>query len=73
MAVDVARKPAAAAHRDIESRPVVIEAREVEKTFQLPTQRVDSLKEMVLHPLSQRSGMRELHALRDVSVRHPRG
>ena len=46
--------------------PVVIEAREVEKTFQIPHHRVDTFKERALHPLA-RGGDRELRALRGVS------
>jgi ABC-type polysaccharide/polyol phosphate transport system ATPase subunit len=46
--------------------PVVIEARDVHKTFRIPEQRVDSLKERAVHPLT-RIEHRELHALRGVS------
>src|SRR5262245_29152140 len=46
--------------------PVVIEVREVEKTFQLPKQRVDSLKERALHPF-RKGEYKELHALDRVS------
>src|SRR5215471_10221088 len=46
--------------------PVVIEVRGVDKTFRIPEQRVDSLKERAVHPLT-RIEHRELHALRDVS------
>jgi len=45
---------------------VVIEARGVGKTFRVPDQRIDSLKERVTHPFT-RIGHRELHALSDVS------
>jgi ABC-2 type transport system ATP-binding protein len=50
---------------------VAIEASGVEKTFRIPTQRVDSLKER----LTTFSGgdYRELHALRDVSFEVERG
>jgi ABC-2 type transport system ATP-binding protein len=48
------------------SRPVVIEARGVEKTFRIPQHKVDTLKERALHPLSRRE-YRELRALRGVS------
>src|SRR5947209_3213287 len=47
-------------------RPVVIEARDVHKTFRIPEQRIDSLKERAVHPLT-RVEHRELHALRGVS------
>ncbi len=38
----------------------------VEKTFRIPEQRIDSLKERALHPFT-RIGYRELRALRDIS------
>ena len=47
-------------------RPVVIEVRDVEKTFRVPDHRVDTLKERALHPLA-RGRARELRALRGVS------
>jgi ABC-type polysaccharide/polyol phosphate transport system ATPase subunit len=46
--------------------PVVIEAREVDKTFRIPRHRVDTFKERALHPLARRQ-YRELRALRGVS------
>jgi ABC-2 type transport system ATP-binding protein len=46
--------------------PVAIEVRDVEKTFRIPTHRVDTLKERALHPL-RREEHRELRALRGVS------
>ena len=52
--------------------PVAIEVRGVAKTFRLPTQRVDTLKERALHPL-HRVEHRELRALRDVTVDIRRG
>src|SRR5215217_2477408 len=48
------------------SRPVVIEARGVEKTFRIPQHKVDTFKERALHPFS-RSEYRELRALRGIS------
>ena len=48
------------------SRPVVVEVRDLAKTFQIPLQRVDSIKERVLHPFATRA-TRELVALRGVS------
>jgi ABC-2 type transport system ATP-binding protein len=48
------------------SGPVVIEVRQVSKTFRIPEHRVDSFKERALHPFG-RGDERELHALRDVS------
>ena len=45
---------------------VVIEARDVRKTFHIPQHRVDTFKERALHPFSA-GGHRELHALRGVS------
>jgi len=52
--------------------PVIIEARGVEKTFRIPHQRVDTLKERVLHPFRV-GGHRELRALRGVSFDVHRG
>jgi ABC-2 type transport system ATP-binding protein len=46
--------------------PVAIEVRDVEKTFRIPTHRVDTLKERALHPFA-RNRYRELHALRGIS------
>jgi ABC-type polysaccharide/polyol phosphate transport system ATPase subunit len=46
--------------------PVIIEARGVEKTFRIPTHRIDSFKERAVHPLSSAT-YRTLEALRDVS------
>jgi ABC-type polysaccharide/polyol phosphate transport system ATPase subunit len=46
--------------------PVVIEARGIGKTFQIPEQRVDSIKEHVTHPFT-RVKYRELQALRAIS------
>jgi ABC-2 type transport system ATP-binding protein len=51
---------------------VVIEARGVSKTFRVPDQRIDSIKERVTHPLT-RVTHRELEALRDVSFDIHRG
>jgi ABC-2 type transport system ATP-binding protein len=52
--------------------PVVIEARGVSKTFRVPDQRIDSLKERVTHPLA-RIEHRDLRALHDVSFDVRRG
>ena len=46
--------------------PVAIEARGLEKTFRIPTHRVDSLKERAVRPFSSRD-YRVLRALDDVS------
>ena len=54
------------------SAPVVIEVREVEKTFRIPGHRVDSFKERVVHPLSK-GDYRELRALRGVSFEVHKG
>jgi ABC-2 type transport system ATP-binding protein len=50
----------------VETAPVVIEVRGVDKTFRVPEQRVDTLKERATHPFS-RLDYRELPALRDIS------
>jgi ABC-2 type transport system ATP-binding protein len=49
-----------------EAAPTVIEVRDVEKTFRIPDQRIDSIKERVTHPLT-RIEYRDLHALKRVS------
>ena len=46
--------------------PVVIQARDVEKTFHIPHQRVDTFRERAMHPL-RRGHDRELRALRGIS------
>ena len=46
--------------------PVVIEARGIQKTFRIPEQRIDSLRDRATHPF-QRVTHREHRALRDVS------
>src|SRR4051794_32816672 len=54
------------------SSPVAIEVSSLEKTFRIPTHRIDSFKERALHPLA-RTEYRELRALRDVSFDVHRG
>ena len=63
-----------AANRSIERHelPLSIEARGVQKTFRIPTHRIDSLKERAVHPLA-RPEYRVLRALRDVSFDVHRG
>ena len=56
----------------VQERPVVIEARGIEKTFRIPKHRVDSLKERAVHPLT-RAEYRELTALKDISFDISRG
>jgi ABC-2 type transport system ATP-binding protein len=52
--------------------PVVIEVRGVDKTFRIPEQRVDSLKERAVHPF-RRVDHRQLRALQDVSFEVHKG
>ena len=52
--------------------PVVIEVRGVDKTFRIPSHRVDSLKERAVHPF-RRIEHRDLRALRNVSFEIHRG
>ena len=52
--------------------PVAIEVRGLEKSFRIPTHRIDSFKERALHPLA-RTEYRELHAIRDLSFEIHRG
>ena len=63
-----------AANRSIDRHdlPLSIEARGVQKTFRIPTHRIDSLKERAVHPLA-RPEYRVLRALRDVSFDVHRG
>ena len=49
----------------LRSRPAVIEVTDVHKTFLIPDQKVDTLKERVVHPL-RRSEHRELKALQGI-------
>jgi ABC-2 type transport system ATP-binding protein len=58
--------------RDGRGAPVVIEVTGVEKTFRIPDQKIDSLKERVTHPFT-RVEHRELHALKDVSFEVRKG
>jgi ABC-type polysaccharide/polyol phosphate transport system ATPase subunit len=50
---------------DYDSRPVVVEARAIEKRFRIPDHRVDTFKERVLHPFG--GSYRTLEALHDIS------
>jgi ABC-2 type transport system ATP-binding protein len=50
----------------LRDRPAVIEVTDVHKTFLIPDQRVDTLKERVVHPL-RRSEHRELKALQGMN------
>ena len=52
--------------RRILAGPVVIEVRDLEKSFRIPEQRIDSLKELATHPLTRQS-YRELIALHSLS------
>ena len=45
-----------AATRAVTDAPVAIEVRNLVKSFEIPLQRVDTLKERVLHPLARRPG-----------------
>ena len=56
----------------IEAGPVVVEVRDLEKTFRVPTDRMDSLKERATHPFT-RMEYREHHILRGVSFDVHRG
>jgi ABC-2 type transport system ATP-binding protein len=50
----------------LRAAPILIEVRELEKTFVIPDRRVDTLKERVVHPL-RKVQYRELRALRGIS------
>jgi ABC-type polysaccharide/polyol phosphate transport system ATPase subunit len=66
------KAPTASGQPRRDSRPVAIEVRGLEKSFRIPTHRIDSFKERALHPLA-RTEYRELHALRGVSFDVHRG
>jgi ABC-type polysaccharide/polyol phosphate transport system ATPase subunit len=66
------REAAAGRAGDRTNGPVVIEVRGVQKTFRVPEQRIDTLKERATHPLS-RLAHRELHALREISFEVHKG
>jgi ABC-2 type transport system ATP-binding protein len=53
-------------------RQAVIEARGISKAFDIPSHRIDSLKERTLHPFARRS-YRRLEALREVTFDVRRG
>lgn len=52
--------------RPLTEGPVVIEARNLNKTFNVPKHKVDSFKERAVHPMT-RTEYRELRALQDIS------
>ncbi len=62
----------AARQARLEREPVLIEVRDLEKTFRVPDQKVDTLKERVVHPL-RRVEFRQLRALRGISFDVRRG
>jgi ABC-2 type transport system ATP-binding protein len=64
--------PASPARTGGTRAPVVIEVRDVHKTFRIPEQRIDSFKERATHPFAHRE-TRELRALRGVSFDVHRG
>ena len=71
---DAEPRPALAAQSraGVGGGPVVIEVRDVAKTFRIPTHRIDSFKERATHPFTPRE-FRELQALRGVSFDVHRG
>jgi len=52
--------------------PIAIQVEDLHKSFRIPTQRVDSLKERAVHPFAPRE-YRELHALDGVSFEIRKG
>ncbi len=71
MAIDTDQIEPTAASAGGPTQPVVVEARGIHKSFQLPLNKVSSLKEGIT--TFARSGHRELRALRDVSFDVHRG
>jgi ABC-type polysaccharide/polyol phosphate transport system ATPase subunit len=57
---------------DLSNGPVAIEVRGVDKTFRIPTHRIDRLKERLVRPFA-RQEYRRLEALRDVTFDIHRG
>jgi ABC-type polysaccharide/polyol phosphate transport system ATPase subunit len=64
--------PSAARRARLEREPLLIEVRDLHKTFRIPDQKVDTVKERAVHPL-RRPQYRELRALRGVSFEVHRG
>jgi ABC-type polysaccharide/polyol phosphate transport system ATPase subunit len=58
--------PAEAAPAEPRSRPLAIQVEGLEKSFRIPTHRVDSIKERAVHPFAGRE-FRELRALDGIS------
>ena len=72
LTLDDSSAPGFPAARGRRLGPVMIEVRDLEKTFKIPRDRVDTLKERATHPFSRRE-FRELRALRGVSFDVRRG
>jgi len=68
----VTKGPTAPTASRVGASPVAIEVRGLEKSFRIPTHRIDTFKERALHPLS-RTEYRELRALREFSFDIHRG
>ena len=51
----VSPTPEAADAEQVAARPVAVEVRDLAKAFEIPLQRVDSIKERVLHPFASRA------------------
>src|SRR3954462_2819824 len=54
------------ARADVTTAPVVIEVRQLDKTFRIPEHRADTIRERATHPFAHRR-YRTLRALRDIS------
>ena len=57
---------ATSAPEAVSAAPVVVEVRDIHKTFRIPEHRVDSIKERAVHPF-RRQEFRELKALDGIS------
>ena len=57
---------------EVQARPLAIEVRDVVKNFEIPLQRINTIKERVLHPFAV-AQTRKLEALRQVSFEVHRG
>jgi len=56
----------------LEVAPIVLEAKNVSKTFHIPDQKIQTFKERAVHPL-RRQHFRELKALNDISLEVRKG
>jgi len=66
-------EPGESGPRSRAGEPVVVEVRNLRKSFTIPEHRVDSLKERVVNPFGARGGSRTMNAIDDMSFDIRRG